>query len=212
MSHPVIGTPWEAPRRRRPRAGARGRRAFTGAAPTTSPSAKSTCAPTRSCAPTTPTPRRGEPRDFGRVDVKHRLVGHWGHHPGHQLPFCPRQPPHCRSRSEHDLPYGAPVTAVPPHRAEPARRYLPRDSPRHHQRRGRLGEVLPSVLVPRRHPQPLCARDPRLHPRGRRARLHALPRVRPRCSTTRACSPLPWWATARPRPARSPQAGSPTSS
>ena len=29
-----------------------------------------------------------------------------------------------------------------------------------------------SVLLSRRHPEPLCARDARLHPRGRRARLH----------------------------------------
>ena len=26
--------------------------------------------------------KTGEPRDFGRADVKHRLVGHWGTTPG----------------------------------------------------------------------------------------------------------------------------------
>ena len=29
---------------------------------------------------------------FTREDVKHRLVGHWGHHPRPELPHRPHQP------------------------------------------------------------------------------------------------------------------------
>ena len=32
---------------------------------------------------------------FTREDVKHRLVGHWGTHPGPELPHRPHQPSHC---------------------------------------------------------------------------------------------------------------------
>jgi len=37
---------------------------------------------------------------------------------------------------------------------------------------------LPLVLLPRRHPQPCCTRDPRVDQRGRRARLLPGPRLR----------------------------------
>ena len=55
---------------------------------------------------------------------------------------------------------------------------LQRGLPQHHPRRGGHPEALPAVLVPGRHPQPRRAGDPGLHPRGRRARLRALPRLR----------------------------------
>ena len=35
-----------------------------------------------------PDAKTGEPRDFGRVDVKHRLVGHWGTTPGINFLFA----------------------------------------------------------------------------------------------------------------------------
>ena len=68
------------------------------------------------------------------------------------------------------------------------------------------------VLLPRRHPQPRRARDARLDPRGRRARLRArrtptAPLRQPRPRRRRASS-----ATARPRPGRWPPAGTATSS
>ena len=45
-------------------------------------------------------------------------------------------------------------------------------------RRGGAAPLLQAVLLPRRDRQPLHARDPRLDPRGRRARLRALARLR----------------------------------
>ena len=69
-----------------------------------------------------------------------------------------------------------------------------------------------AVLLPRRHPQPRRPRDPRLHPRGRRARLLALATPSAPPSTIPISSSPASSATARPRPARSPQPGTPTSS
>jgi hypothetical protein len=55
-------------------------------------------------------------------------------------------------------------------------------------------------------------RDARLDPRGRRARLRRCRTPTARRSTTPTCSSPAWSATARPRPARWPPPGTPTSS
>jgi len=52
------------------------------------------------------------------------------------------------------------------------------DLPRQEPRPRGPAALLPPVLVPGRHRQPLHARDPRLAPRGRRARLRPVPRLR----------------------------------
>ena len=69
-----------------------------------------------------------------------------------------------------------------------------------------------AVLLPRRHPQPRRARDARLDPRGRRARLLASRTPTAPPSTTPTCSSPAWSATARPRPGRWRPPGTRTSS
>ena len=58
--------------------------------------------------------------------------------------------------------------------------HLHRALPRRDPGRGRAGPAVPAVLLPRRHPVTRGAGDPRLDPRGRRARLRADPRLRRR--------------------------------
>ena len=70
-----------------------------------------------------------------------------------------------------------------------------------------MRRAVPPVLVPRRHPEPRRAGDARLDPRGRRARLRARRTPTARRSTTPTSSCAAWSATARPRPARWPRAG-----
>lgn len=57
---------------------------------------------------------------------------------------------------------------------------LHRDLPGHHPGRGRHGPAVQAVLLPRRRTEPRRARDAGLHPRGRRAGLRALARLRRR--------------------------------
>ena len=80
-----------------------------------------------------PDAKTGEPRDFGRADVKHRLVGHWGTTPGINFLFA-----HVNrliaDHGQNTIFLMGPGHGRPGrHRAEPARRHLPRDSPRHHR-------------------------------------------------------------------------------
>ena len=70
-----------------------------------------------------------------------------------------------------------------PRRAGRARAGLPRGDllgvlSGQERRRGGDAEVLQAVLLPRRHRQPRHARDARIDPRGRRARLQPLARLR----------------------------------
>ena len=83
-----------------------------------------------------------------------------------------------------------------------------------HDRRRRAGDAraVPAVLLPRRDPEPRRAGDARLHPRGRRARLRPLPRVRRRDGQPGPAWSPRWSATASSRPARWPRPGTPTSS
>ena len=103
--------------------------------------------------------------------VKERLLGHWGASPGlsfiyvhlnrlinkydtrRDLPGRPR--PRCAGRARARLPRG----------------HLLRGLSEQERGRGGHARVLQGVLVPRRHRQPLHARDARLDPRGRRAGL-----------------------------------------
>ena len=61
-----------------------------------------------------------------------------------------------------------------------ARGHLLGGVPRDRRRPRRDVEAVPAVLLPRRHPEPRRPGDTRLHPRGRRARLRALARLRRR--------------------------------
>ena len=110
--------------------------------------------------------------------IKPRLLGHWGTTPGltflwahlnrRHRPRRPRRALRHRPRARRPGRGGDGV---------PGGHVLGAVRARHRRRRGHEGAV-PAVLLPRRHPQPRRAGDPGLDPRGRRARLRALARLR----------------------------------
>ena len=90
----------------------------------------------------------------------------------------PPEPGDPGARPRRDLRHGP-----RPRRAGERRERLPRGDVRgalsgHLGGRRGAPQAVPPVLVPGRHPEPRGARDARLDPRGRRARLRARPRVR----------------------------------
>ena len=110
--------------------------------------------------------------------IKNRLLGHWGSDPGQSFTGSTST---ASSRSiDLDVIYisgpghGAPATLANCYLEGVYSEVYPDKQPR----RSRHAEVLQAVLLPRRNRQPLHARDSRLHPRGRRARLLALARLR----------------------------------
>ena len=101
-----------------------------------------------------------------------------GHDAGAQPRLHPPQPAHPRARRQRDLP-GRTRPRRPGRSGERlAGGHLQRGLPGHRLRPRRDAGAVPPVLVPRRHPQPRGTRDAGLDPRGRRARLRALARVR----------------------------------
>ena len=119
--------------------------------------------------------------------VKPRLLGHWGTTPGLNFVYAHLNRVIRAARPRRDLRHR-------PRARRPglvANAYLegtysevyPDIGPR----RGGHAPAVPPVLVPRRHPQPRRARDARLDPRGRRARLLARRTPTARRSTTRTC-------------------------
>ncbi len=174
----------------------------TGARPTTSRSGRSTCSTTRCCA-----------SRCALEHIKPRLLGHWGTTPGLNFVYAHLNRADPRARPRRDLRHRARATAARASSPTPTSRAPTREVyPRHRPRRGGAAPAVPPVLVPRRHPEPRRAGDARLDPRGRRARLLARRTPTARRSTTPTCSSAASSATARPRPARSPRAGTRTSS
>ena len=136
--------------------------------------------------------RRELPRR--RADLPHGQPA-----PARTAHSCAHQAPAARALGHHpgaDVPVGAPQPRHRPRRLRRALRHRPRARgpgrgghgvpgghvlgavrARHGRRRGHEGAV-PAVLLPRRHPQPRRAADPGLDPRGGRARLRALARLR----------------------------------
>jgi hypothetical protein len=127
--------------------------------------------------------------------IKPRLLGHWGTTPG--LTFL---------WAHLNRPLGAPQPRDPSRRPRRSLRLRPGPRrpgggghgvpgghvlgalrPRHRRRRGHACPV-PPVLLPWRHPQPRGAGDPRLDPRGRRARLRAVARLWRRVRQPPSCS------------------------
>ena len=121
--------------------------------------------------------------------VKPRLLGHWGTTPGLNLALRAPEPGDPDARPRRDLHHRA-----RPRRARPGGQHVARGHatpsvyPEITLRRGGHAPAVPPVLVPGRHPQPRRARDARLDPRGRRARLRARRTPTARRSTTRTCS------------------------
>ena len=110
--------------------------------------------------------------------LKKRLLGHWGSSPGLSFAYIHLN----RLINKYDLNaiflagpgHGAPAVLAPVYLEGTYCEIYPE------QERGRGGHarVLQGVLLPRRHRQPLHAGDAGLHPRGRRARLQRLARLR----------------------------------
>ena len=110
--------------------------------------------------------------------LKARLLGPLGLRPRAELRLRPPEPPDQEVRPRRDLPLRPRAR-----RAGAALQRLPRGDllgslSRQGRGRGRPAEVLQAVLLPGRDRQPLHPRDPRLDPRGGRARLLGLARLR----------------------------------
>ena len=117
-------------------------------------------------------------RPLEREDIKPRLLGHWGTTPGLNLLWTHLN----RLIRERDV--NAIFLAGPGHGgpAAVANAWLEGTYSEVYPNIGPDGvgmqRPVPAVLLPRRDPQPRRAGDARLDPRGRRARLRALARLR----------------------------------
>ena len=117
-------------------------------------------------------------RPLKKSDLKQTIVGHWGTCPGQNFIYTHLN--RVIKRDDLDMIY----LSGPGHggNAMVAQDWLD----------GSYTEVYPNItrdkegmqklfkqlFLPRRHPEPCCARDPRLHSRGRRAGLLPRPRLR----------------------------------
>jgi hypothetical protein len=139
----------------------------TGAPPTTCRSARSTCYDN-------PLLKRAA----ALAHVKPLLLGHWGTTPGQNFIYAHLN----RVIKKYDLDmiyvagpgHGGPALVANTYLEGTYSEVYPDIS----QDEAGHEEAVHAVLVPRRHPQPRRARDARLDPRGRRARLLAQPRLR----------------------------------
>lgn len=118
--------------------------------------------------------------------TSNRASSDTGAPPGSELRLRASQPRDPRPGSRHDLHHGARPRWARAGRRSLARRNIQRDLPRHLP--GRIGHASPvhPVLVPRGHTQSRGPGDPRIHPRGRRTRVFAVPRVRRRVRQPRS--------------------------
>ena len=110
--------------------------------------------------------------------VKPRLLGHFGTTPGLNFVYAHLNRAIVARDLSHDLRHRAGSRRARARRQRVPRRHVQRGLPAHRRGRGRAPRAVPPVLVPGRHPVARRARDSRLDPRGRRARLRALARVR----------------------------------
>ena len=144
--------------------------------------------------------------------VKPRLLGHWGTTPGLNFVYVHM------NRAIRNWDLDAIYVMGPGHGgpAAVANAYLEGTYsevyPDITQDAGRPAQALPAVLVPGRDPVARRARDARVDPRGRRARLRALARVRRGVRQPGPARRAASSATARPRRARSRPRGTRTSS
>ena len=108
-----------------------------------------------------------------------------GHHARAELPLRPPEPAHQEARPRHDLRHRPGPRRTGAGRQRLSRGNLQRGLPEHLRRRGGHEAPVQAVLVSRRHPEPRGARNARLDPRGRRARLCPLARLRRRLRQSR---------------------------
>ena len=102
-----------------------------------------------------------------------------GHHAGPELHLRPHEPRHQELGPRRDLRHRARATAA--RRSSPtrtSREPTARSTRASRGTRTGMRRLFRQFSLPGRHPQPRRARRPRLDPRGRRARLRALPRLR----------------------------------
>ena len=112
--------------------------------------------------------------------VKPRLLGHWGTTPGLNFLYAHMNRA-IRARDLNTIYVTGPGHGGPGLVASAyLDGHLQRGLPAHRTQRRGPAAAVPPVLVPRRDPQPRRARDARLDPRGRRARLLAGARLRRR--------------------------------
>ena len=109
-----------------------------------------------------------------------------GNHAGSELHLRPPEPADQEARPGHDLHHRPRAWRARPGRERLSRGHLQRGLSEHLPGRGGHEAPLHPVLVPRRHPQPRGAGDARLDPRGRRARLRPLARLRRRLRQPRS--------------------------
>ena len=117
-------------------------------------------------------------KPLAREHIKPRLLGHWGTTPGLNFLYAHLNRVIKQERPEHDLRDRPRARRARARRARVSRRDLQRGLPEHRAGRGRDAEAVQAVQLPGRHPEPRGAGDARLDPRGRRARLCAVARVR----------------------------------
>ncbi len=122
--------------------------------------------------PAAPGPARGRARQAAAARPL-------GHHAGTEPALRPPQPGDQEPGPERPLRDRSGARRSRPGGERVPRGHLQRGLRPDHPRRGRDALAVPAVLLPRRHPQPRRARDARLDPRGRRARLR--PGARLRC-------------------------------
>ena len=101
-----------------------------------------------------------------------------GDHPGAQLHLRPPEPGDPGERPEHDLHRGTRARRPGAGGEHLAGGDLQRGVPRRPAERRGDAEAVPAILLSRGDPQPRGPRDPGLHPRGRRAGVRPLPRLR----------------------------------
>ena len=98
-------------------------------------------------------------RPLVKSDLKQTIVGHWGTCPGQNFIYTHLD--RVIKRNDLDMIY----LSGPGHGGNAmAGRELHRGLSQHYQRQGGNAKALQALFLPRRHPQPCSAGDPRLHP------------------------------------------------